>query len=67
MIYRLDRAGFAYHGEYGRFLNRLRILSQTYPEHVFTGSDMKGTQLILRNAEEGISTLKEEAQFGRQW
>ncbi|CCI42021.1 unnamed protein product [Albugo candida] len=63
---RVRRSGFAYRGEYGRFLDRFRIISsQTYPDHVFTGSDKKGTQLILRSAAEGIPKLKEEAQFGK--
>lgn len=62
---KVRRAGYAYRGEYGRFLDRFKLLSrETYPD--FHGSDKKGTKAILRSpAASTISNLASEVQFGK--
>lgn len=61
---KVRRAGYAYRGDYGRFVDRFRILSkETYPE--FHGSDKKGTQAVLRAAAKAMPQLETEVQLGK--
>lgn len=61
---KVRRAGYAYRGDYGRFVDRFRILSkETYPE--FRGTDKKGTQAVLRAAVKSIPQLEKEVQLGK--
>ncbi|RLN62196.1 hypothetical protein BBJ29_002345 [Phytophthora kernoviae] len=61
---KVRRAGYAYRGDYGRFVDRFRLLSkETYPE--FRGSDKKGTQAILRAAVKSLPQLEKEVQLGK--
>ena len=53
---KVRRAGYAYRGDYGRFVDRFRLLSkETYPE--FKGSDKKGAKAILRAATKHLPAL----------
>ncbi|KAJ0408123.1 hypothetical protein P43SY_002093 [Pythium insidiosum] len=61
---KVRRAGYAYRGDYGRFVDRFRLLSkETYPE--FRGTDKKGTQAILRAAVKSLPQLEHEVQLGK--
>ncbi|KAG2766721.1 hypothetical protein JG687_00000018 [Phytophthora cactorum] len=61
---KVRRAGYAYRGDYGRFVDRFRLLSkETYPE--FRGSDKKGTQAVLRAAVKSLPQLETEVQLGK--
>ncbi|TDH70549.1 uncharacterized protein CCR75_009764 [Bremia lactucae] len=61
---KVRRAGYAYRGDYGRFIDRFRLLSkETYPE--FRGSDKKGTQAVLRAASKSLPQLETEVQLGK--
>ncbi|KAI9906887.1 hypothetical protein PsorP6_003602 [Peronosclerospora sorghi] len=61
---KIRRAGYAYRGDYGRFVDRFRLLSkETYPE--FSGSDKKGTQAVLRAASKALPQLENEVQLGK--
>ncbi|RLN91221.1 hypothetical protein BBJ28_00017874 [Nothophytophthora sp. Chile5] len=61
---KVRRAGYAYRGDYGRFVDRFRLLSkETYPE--FRGTDKKGTQAILRAAVKALPQLETEVQLGK--
>ncbi|TYZ59198.1 hypothetical protein PybrP1_007131 [[Pythium] brassicae (nom. inval.)] len=61
---KVRRAGYAYRGDYGRFVDRFRLLSkETYP--AFRGSDKKGAQAILRSAAKALLQLEREVQFGK--
>jgi myosin-1 len=61
---KVRRAGYAYRGDYGRFVDRFRLLSkETYPE--FRGTDKKGTQAILRSAVKALPQLENEVQLGK--
>lgn len=61
---KVRRAGYAYRGDYGRFVDRFRLLSkETYPE--FRGSDKKGTKAILRAATKHLPQLEHEVQLGK--
>lgn len=61
---KVRRAGYAYRGDYGRFVDRFRLLSkETYPE--FRGTDKKGTQAILRSAVKSLPQLENEVQLGK--
>ncbi|KAG6609398.1 myosin-like protein [Phytophthora cinnamomi] len=61
---KVRRAGYAYRGDYGRFVDRFRLLSkETYPE--FRGSDKKGTQAVLRAAVKSLPQLENEVQLGK--
>ncbi|CAH0517748.1 unnamed protein product [Peronospora belbahrii] len=61
---KVRRAGYAYRGDYGRFVDRFRLLSkETYPE--FRGSDKKGTQAVLRAATKLLPQLENEVQLGK--
>ncbi|KAL7693220.1 putative FYVE zinc finger, myosin head, motor domain, class I myosin tail domain-containing protein [Plasmopara halstedii] len=61
---KVRRAGYAYRGDYGRFVDRFRLLSkETYPE--FRGSDKKGTQAVLRAAAKSLPQLETEIQLGK--
>ncbi|KAF1332010.1 Myosin-like protein, partial [Globisporangium splendens] len=61
---KVRRAGYAYRGDYGRFVDRFKLLSkETYPE--FRGTDKKGTQAILRSAVKSLPQLENEVQLGK--
>lgn len=61
---KVRRAGYAYRGDYGRFVDRFKLLSkETYPE--FRGTDKKGTQAILRAAVKALPQLGHEVQLGK--
>ncbi|CAI5729464.1 unnamed protein product [Peronospora destructor] len=61
---KVRRAGYAYRGDYGRFVDRFWLLSkETYPE--FRGSDKKGTQAVLRAATKLLPQLENEVQLGK--
>lgn len=61
---KVRRAGYAYRGDYARFVDRFRLLSkETYPE--FRGTDKKGTQAILRAVVKSLPQLEREVQLGK--
>ncbi|KAH9084509.1 hypothetical protein Ae201684P_001751 [Aphanomyces euteiches] len=61
---KVRRAGYAYRGEYGRFLDRFKWLSrETSPE--FSGKDSAGCKLIVKAAIKDIPALKDEVQWGK--
>lgn len=61
---KVRRAGYAYRGEYGRFVDRFKLLSkETYPE--FKGSDKSGAKAILRAASKTLPSLENEVQLGK--
>ncbi|DAZ99181.1 TPA: hypothetical protein N0F65_008214 [Lagenidium giganteum] len=61
---KVRRAGYAYRGDFGRFVDRFRLLSkETYPE--FRGTDKKGCQAILRAAVKHLPQLENEVQLGK--
>ncbi|EQC30606.1 hypothetical protein SDRG_11661 [Saprolegnia diclina VS20] len=61
---KVRRAGYAYRGDYGRFLDRFKWLSkETSPD--FAGSDAHGAKAIVKAAIKSIPALKDEVQWGK--
>ncbi|OQR90393.1 myosin-like protein [Achlya hypogyna] len=61
---KVRRAGYAYRGDYGRFLDRFKWLSkETSPD--FAGSDASGAKAIVKAAAKTIPALKDEVQWGK--
>ncbi|OQS06846.1 myosin [Thraustotheca clavata] len=61
---KVRRAGYAYRGDYGRFLDRFKWLSKETSGD-FRGSDGNGAKAIIKAAIKHIPALKDEVQWGK--
>ncbi|KAF0697355.1 Aste57867_11956 [Aphanomyces stellatus] len=61
---KVRRAGYAYRGDYGRFLDRFKWLSKETARE-FTGKDAAGSKAIVKAATKRIPSLADEAQWGK--
>ncbi|RHY34514.1 hypothetical protein DYB32_000891 [Aphanomyces invadans] len=58
------RAGYAYRGEYGRFLDRFKWLAKDTTRE-FSGKDVAGCKLIVKAAQKDVPALQDEVQWGK--
>ncbi|RHY62495.1 hypothetical protein DYB30_001038, partial [Aphanomyces astaci] len=61
---KVRRAGYAYRGDYGRFLDRFKWLAKETSRE-FSGKDAAGCKYIVKAAQKDIPALQDEVQWGQ--